>query len=164
MRAYNVPPWASGSGWRRDDESVPASQMRVSDAERRVIADKLSSHFADGRLDQSEFDERMGKAMSAKTRGDLAGLLADLPPLESDRPPAPTRRIRRSRPVLLLVGFAALFVATTSWAWNSFAWRNGFFHPHFGFLILALVAFMVLRRSRWHRHVHRMAHEEGEYR
>ena len=50
-------------------------QMRVSDAERHEIADILSKHFADGRLDDVEFNERLDKAMRAKTRGDLAGLL-----------------------------------------------------------------------------------------
>jgi hypothetical protein len=67
---------------------VPPSQMRVSDAERNEIAEQLSKHFADGRLDQAELDERMGRAMSAKTRGDLAGLLDDLPPI-APPPPEP---------------------------------------------------------------------------
>jgi phage shock protein PspC (stress-responsive transcriptional regulator) len=53
--------------------------LRVSDAERRTVADRLAEHFADGRLDQAEFDERLGRAMSAKTRADLGGLFADLP-------------------------------------------------------------------------------------
>ncbi len=65
--------------------------MRVFDAERPMIADALSQHFADGRLDQSEFDERMEKALGAKIRGDLGGLLRDLPPVADDmaRPPRP---------------------------------------------------------------------------
>ncbi|HEY1624536.1 MAG TPA: DUF1707 domain-containing protein [Streptosporangiaceae bacterium] len=53
--------------------------MRVSDAERQAVADRLAAHYADGRLDQAEFDERSGRAMSAKTRADLNGLLDDLP-------------------------------------------------------------------------------------
>ena len=58
--------------------------LRVSDAERQAVTDRLAGHFADGRLDQIEFDERAGRAMSAKTRADLAGLLDDLP--ETRRP------------------------------------------------------------------------------
>ena len=50
------------------------STLRVSDAERNEVADRLSRHFADGRLDQAEFKERLDAAMSAKTQGDLAGL------------------------------------------------------------------------------------------
>ena len=52
----------------------PDSTLRVSDAERNAVADKLSRHYADGRLDESEFKERLDAAMSAKTQGDLAGL------------------------------------------------------------------------------------------
>jgi hypothetical protein len=57
----------------------PDLNMRVSDAERAEVADRLARHFGDGRLDQAEFDDRMGRAMSAKTVGDLQGLLDDLP-------------------------------------------------------------------------------------
>ena len=53
--------------------------MRVSDAERQAVTDRLAEHFADGRLDQAEFDERVGRAMNAKTRADLNGLFDDLP-------------------------------------------------------------------------------------
>ena len=52
--------------------------LRVSDAEREAVTDRLAEHFAAGRLDQAEFDDRVGRAMSAKTRGDLRGLFADL--------------------------------------------------------------------------------------
>ena len=52
--------------------------LRVSDAEREAVADRLAEHFAAGRLDQAEFDVRVGRAMSAKTRADLSGLFADL--------------------------------------------------------------------------------------
>jgi GntR family transcriptional regulator len=52
--------------------------LRVSDAERQAVSGRLAEHFAAGRLDQAEFDDRVGRAMSAKTRGDLRGLLADL--------------------------------------------------------------------------------------
>ncbi len=43
------------------------------------MADRLAAHFAEGRLNQAEFDERVAQAMNAKTRGDLSGLFADLP-------------------------------------------------------------------------------------
>lgn len=62
----------------------PDLNMRVSDAERAEVADRLSRHFADGRLDQAEFDERVSRAMAAKTVGDLRGLFDDLPNLPGD--------------------------------------------------------------------------------
>ena len=59
--------WTRGFGpWFTD----PASDqhMRVSDAERQAVTDRLAEHFSSGRLDQAEFDERVGRAMSATTR------------------------------------------------------------------------------------------------
>jgi hypothetical protein len=40
--------------------------LRVSDAERAEMADRLAAHFAEGRLNQAEFDERVAQAMNAK--------------------------------------------------------------------------------------------------
>ena len=53
-------------------------QLRVSDAEREAAAGRLAEHFAAGRLDQAEFDDRVRRALNAKTRADLRGLFADL--------------------------------------------------------------------------------------
>ena len=52
--------------------------LRVSDAEREAATGRLAEHFAAGRLDQAEFDDRVTRAMSAKTRADLSGLVTDL--------------------------------------------------------------------------------------
>ncbi len=52
--------------------------LRVSDAEREAASGRLAEHFAAGRLDQAEFHDRVGRAMSAKTRADLRGLFAGL--------------------------------------------------------------------------------------
>ena len=85
--------------------------IRVSDAERQAVADRLAEHFGDGRLDQAEFDERMGRAMGAKTRADLNGLFDDLP--ETGAPAAmdhPQRR-RRGHPVLLVALVVLIAVA-----------------------------------------------------
>ena len=57
--------------------------IRVSDAERNAVAELLGQHYADGLLDQAEFDERVGRTMAAKTRGDLSGLFDDLPETET---------------------------------------------------------------------------------
>jgi len=66
--------------------------IRVSDAERAAVADRLAAHFGEGRLNQAEFDERVAKAMNATTRGDLSGLLDDLPePEPQGTPGTPVR-------------------------------------------------------------------------
>src|SRR6516162_6793170 len=88
--------------------------LRVSDAERQAVTDRLAEHFADGRLDQAEFDDRVGRAMSAKTRADLSGLFSDLPetgaPAVPDHPHYPLRR--RRHPVLFLVLLVLFIMAT----------------------------------------------------
>ena len=98
--------------------------LRVSDAERQAVADRLAEHFGDGRLDQAEFDQRVGRAMSAKTRADLSGLFDDLP--ETGVPAMPERsRCRHRHPflavvLLVLVTVAAVHVVTAvfvPWLW-----------------------------------------------
>jgi hypothetical protein len=58
---------------------MPELQMRVSDQERERAAQLLQAAFAEGRLSDSELDERLGLALTAKTFGELAELVADLP-------------------------------------------------------------------------------------
>ena len=53
--------------------------MRASHAERDSTADVLKAGYAEGRLDQQEFDRRMGLAQSAVTQGELQRLIGDLP-------------------------------------------------------------------------------------
>ena len=104
---YRWDPAYPASGRRAG--SYADSHLRVSDAERNEVADKLSRHFADGRLDQAEFKTTLDRAMGATTRGDLEGLFVDLPRLATEPPPPPSRR-RRLVPfvaILLLVALAA---------------------------------------------------------
>jgi len=90
MSASN-PRWARGSSGRA---GYVDPQMRVSDAERADVADRLSKHYSDGRLDQAEFNERLDRAMQAKTRADLSGLFTDLPGAEEPRE-APRKEVRK---------------------------------------------------------------------
>lgn len=55
------------------------NEMRVGDAEREAAAAELREHFASGRLNQEELDERLSAVFAAKTRGDLNALFTDLP-------------------------------------------------------------------------------------
>jgi hypothetical protein len=144
--------WPQGPGGRGRQGGVPPSQMRVSDAERNEVAEALSKHFADGRLDQAELDERMTRAMSAKTRGDLAGLLDDLPPLPGPLPgtdgvpvaappPLPARRGRGST-----VLFAVLLVLLLQASVGVFFW-----HPAAIWIWLVVIAVLLHHRSRRRR-------------
>jgi hypothetical protein len=90
MSAPHSPLWMRRGSYAYRD-------LRVSDAERAEVADRLSKHYSDGRLDQAEFDERVDQAMRAKTQSDLSGLFDDLPsPEESE--PSPTSKTARMAP------------------------------------------------------------------
>jgi len=54
-------------------------EMRAGDGDRKAVADQLKTALDEGRLDLGEYDERLQKTYSAKTFGDLSGLLDDLP-------------------------------------------------------------------------------------
>lgn len=120
------------------------SRMRVSDAERNVVGDALSRHYADGRLTEAEFRERFDLAMAAKTRLDLSGLLTDLPPFpesgETPTPPPPPRRSRLG-PVAIFV--VALIVA----GWATTAITHFFWLP-----LIVFGAFLLCRRGCRHRY------------
>jgi hypothetical protein len=53
--------------------------IRASDKERDAAVERLQVAFAEGRIDDQEFDERMRSALTARTRADLDRLMADLP-------------------------------------------------------------------------------------
>jgi len=72
--------------------------LRISDADRTTALDLLSEHYAVGRLDKDEFDERSDAIWSAKTQGDLAPVFADLPwRSPPDLPPAGEQQPGRGR-------------------------------------------------------------------
>jgi DUF1707 SHOCT-like domain/Domain of unknown function (DUF4190) len=73
------------------------ASMRASSADRERAVDVLKAGFAEGRLTQDEYNDRMGQAYAARTYADLAALTADLPagalpvawPVTAYQPPPP---------------------------------------------------------------------------
>jgi hypothetical protein len=61
------------------DPADSSPTVRASDRERDAVVQRVQEAFADGRLDDTEFDERMRAALTARTHADLDVLLADLP-------------------------------------------------------------------------------------
>ncbi len=75
--------------------------QRLSDAERDAAATMLREHFEAGRLDNSEFDERLSAALAARFSADLDALFGDLPeprPGLGARPFAATAPLPAPRP------------------------------------------------------------------
>jgi Domain of unknown function (DUF1707)/Domain of unknown function (DUF4190) len=61
------------------DQIRMTSSMRAATADRERAVDVLKAGFAEGRLTQEEYNDRMGRAYAARTYGELAALTADLP-------------------------------------------------------------------------------------
>src|SRR5215218_6722739 len=102
---------------------LPDPTLRASDAEREHHAELLREHAAQGRLTVDELEERLDRVYAARTRGELAPVLADLPP--TDHPRAPRQR-RRPRVRPDLVPFIAVnLVLVAIWA----ATGAGYFWP-----------------------------------
>ena len=69
------------------------NDMRIGDAERDAVASALHEHFAAGRLNRDELDERLGAALGAKTQGDLKAIVDDLPGPNGLPEPAKRRHV-----------------------------------------------------------------------
>lgn len=71
----------------------PDDDVRVGDAERRAVDERLHAAVGDGVLTLGEYEERCTAVWAARTRGDLAVLVRDLPGAAVAAPPGgPTRR------------------------------------------------------------------------
>lgn len=88
---------SSGSGY--GNPSDRSSGMLASESDREATQAVLKQAFEDERLTQDEFEARVGKAVAARTYGDLAALTQDLPST-----PVPPTRVRSLRTRLWLAG------------------------------------------------------------
>ena len=140
--------------------------IRVSDADREQVADRLREHFAEGRLSTDELDERIAAALSAKTFAELRRVTKDLPDPEpapaqgqgQGRPYPPPwagrrgfagrRRGPRLLPLLLLLLIAALVLPGAGWLLFVFV------KVVLVFWLVATVA-AIFAAARFRRHVRR---------
>jgi hypothetical protein len=102
-------------------------RIRVSDADRERVTARLRDHYAEGRITDSELDERVTAALNAKTFGDLRQLMVDLPgpaPVPPQQPPQPQwggppwvryRRGPRLLPLVLLLLLVSLVFHGGGW-------------------------------------------------
>ncbi|MGW2523216.1 DUF1707 and DUF4190 domain-containing protein [Streptomyces sp. NPDC001617] len=86
-------PWESGQGVPQPWQGHSAPPMLASHADRERAVDVLRAGYGEGRLEHAEFEKRVGRAYAARTVGELALLVADLPqgpvPVNRVAPPAP---------------------------------------------------------------------------
>jgi hypothetical protein len=77
--------------------------MRVGSEERERAVAELREHFTAGRLTADELEDRTRDAFGARTVGDLARLLHDLPVAGTRLPARPARHTRRDGPPVAVV-------------------------------------------------------------
>lgn len=145
MAASGSPPRARGSAFSRR-AGYASPNLRISDAERAEVTDRLSKHYSDGRLDQTEYNERVDQALRAKTRADVSGLFADLPEIDEAGAPVASQPSEHPRPhhhilLLVLVGVIAVVAGRALMA-TFLPW----------WLLIGVVAFLLLRHGPPQRH------------
>jgi hypothetical protein len=79
-------------GDRAERAERAGSELRVSDADRDHVAELLGDHVAAGRLTAAEFEQRLNRAYAARTDGELAEIVRDLPVLAQPDQHAKPRR------------------------------------------------------------------------
>lgn len=138
--------------------------LRIGDAERDAAVAALGEHYAAGRLDAQEYDERTSAAWAARSAGALMPLFTDLPaPHPRPVPAGPVpgsdavpdrRRGPRMATVPLVALLAALLVVTPI--------------PFFAVAILGWVWFFRAGQRGWHHggpwHSGQVGHSSGSLR
>jgi hypothetical protein len=99
--------------------STPDPQTRIADSDRERAMSDLAGHYADGRLDHEEYDERLDAIWTARTRGDLAVIFSDLPRPQATYPSPPARAESRRTggrrfPVLPVIAVLVVLSAVTN--------------------------------------------------
>jgi hypothetical protein len=123
---------------------LPA-EMKASDSDRDAVVSDLSEHFQAGRLTAEEFDERTGRALAARTWGELRGLLADLPATRPG-PPAPAMRTSSARPWRPSVRLALPPIVVLAGIGITVAALVNVPHVRWGFIWLLLSGLLIARR------------------
>ena len=114
---YQVPPGGyhvPSAGYQVQAQVSPT--MRAASADRERAVDVLKAGFAEGRLTQDEYNERMGRAYAARTYAELMALTADLPagampavwPVTVYQPPVSTNSLARASLVLGVAEFVTI--------------------------------------------------------
>jgi Domain of unknown function (DUF1707) len=143
--------------------SFPRGDIRVSDAERDQAVAGLSEHFQAGRLTQEEFEDRSGRALQARTGGDLSGLFTDLPqntvsvptvagPAASRPPRLGPGIARRAGPLPVARVVIACVIAAIILGGTGHDHGQGSFHASFVWLVpVVMLGFVFLRLARRRR-------------
>jgi multisubunit Na+/H+ antiporter MnhB subunit len=127
-----------------DQWNYPPRDLRLSDTDRDRALAELSEHFQAGRLTAGELDDRSGRILRARTFGELADVLADLP---RDRAvlPVPGRSRRRFSAGIIVAVVIVIVVGMLGRGHG----HSGGGHSALTIMVpAAIVLLLVLRRVR----------------
>ena len=153
-------------------------RMRAGTTDRQAAVDRLTTHFADGRLDAAEFDQRVANAYASTYLDELDPLFVDLPESRPDRaswaqgrhgPPGPAgphddrsrwdrnqwdgwgpRGRRPGPPPQVRLALFVLMLFTIMWSIGAVA--HGFFPFPLLWLVIVLLLVGRMRHRRWSGH------------
>jgi hypothetical protein len=130
---------------------APDPQLRASDEQRESAAQDIREHFAAGRLDEDELDQRVQAAYVAKTQQELDKLLADLPRLPASPAQQKAELVQRRRQLQRRMiqeagGGLGLFVVCTA-IWLASGGQHG--HGSFWPVWVLVVVLIPLLRNGW---------------
>ncbi|MBF8194455.1 DUF1707 and DUF4870 domain-containing protein [Nonomuraea sp. K274] len=95
---------------------APPAHLRVTNQDREHVVEHVKVAYAEGRFDELEFDDRLERAMTARTHGDLMPIMSELygtqavarlsplpPPVRSERAPESNERLGAAAAHLLVL-------------------------------------------------------------
>ena len=115
-----------------DSRPSQKTQIRIGDAERDRAVAALGDHFAAGRLNNDEFEQRMEQAIKARFNDDLEPLFVDLP--RTVEPPVEPKSQQHSEiplawaamfwlaPLFVITAVVAAVVLSAPWLVWIFLW------------------------------------------
>jgi hypothetical protein len=112
----------------RHEPPRPQDLLRIGNAERELVVQRVQDAFAEGRLDAEELQQRLDAVYRARTMGELTPLTADLPvpqsrsladprPARVPRPQRPVarRRVPTALRILWIIWITAVAVNVAAW-------------------------------------------------
>ncbi|MFB9625944.1 DUF1707 and DUF4870 domain-containing protein [Nonomuraea helvata] len=95
---------------------MPPAHLRVTNQDREHVVEHVKVAYSEGRFDKFEFDDRLERAMTARTHGDLMPIMTELygaqaaprlaplpPPVRHERAPESNERLGAAVGHLLMV-------------------------------------------------------------
>lgn len=121
------------------------TDVRASDTDRTAVTERLSTALSDGRLDVFEYEERLHRALTATTMGQLEPITADLPVRAEELAVEHKKKEEREYLAEWVYWLGGATIMTAIWGITSLARQElQFFWPVMPLGIWALILLAVL--------------------